>query len=85
VHIRFRGLSIAAVVAVLTVTMGAGCVAPGTPPPPTPPGTWPVSGGLSGVNGDPVINRASVEAFCAWRGRNCGWPSRTRTGDRGTR
>jgi hypothetical protein len=25
----------------------------------------------SGVNGDPVINRASVEAFCTWRGRTC--------------
>jgi hypothetical protein len=27
--------------------------------------------GKSGVNGDPVIDRASVEAFCTWRGRDC--------------
>ena len=36
-----------------------------TPPPPA-------SGWRSGVNGDPVLNRASVEAFCSWRGRACG-------------
>jgi hypothetical protein len=32
---------------------------------------WPAAGGLSGVNGDPSIDRRSVEAFCAWRGRPC--------------
>jgi hypothetical protein len=26
---------------------------------------------VSGVNGDPRIDRASVEAFCDWRGRDC--------------
>jgi hypothetical protein len=32
---------------------------------------WPGTTGLSGVNGDPDISRASVEAFCEWRGRQC--------------
>jgi hypothetical protein len=32
---------------------------------------WPGLHGRSGVNGDPIIDRASVEAFCAWRGRDC--------------
>jgi hypothetical protein len=34
-------------------------------------GQWPGQYGRSGVNGDPVINRASIEAFCTWRGRTC--------------
>jgi Glycosyl hydrolase family 26 len=33
---------------------------------------WPGITGKSGVNGDPFIDRASVEAFCKWRGRSCG-------------
>jgi hypothetical protein len=32
---------------------------------------WPGRFGKSGVNGDPVIARADVEAFCKWRGRAC--------------
>lgn len=36
-----------------------------------PTGQWPGPDGRSGVNGDPRIDRASVEAFCAWRGRAC--------------
>jgi hypothetical protein len=32
---------------------------------------WPGAQGRSGVNGDPVLNRASVESFCSWRGRPC--------------
>jgi hypothetical protein len=38
---------------------------------PLPQLTWPGANGKSGVNGDPVLNRASVEAFCSWRGRPC--------------
>jgi hypothetical protein len=33
---------------------------------------WPGISGKSGVNGDPLIDRVSVEAFCKWRGRSCG-------------
>jgi hypothetical protein len=36
-----------------------------------PAGSWPGPLGRSGVNGDPVIDRASIEAFCTWRGRAC--------------
>src|SRR5262245_5956565 len=32
---------------------------------------WPRPGVKSGVNGDPLIDRESVEAFCRWRGRAC--------------
>ena len=32
---------------------------------------WPRPGVMSGVNGDPLIDRGSVEAFCQWRGRAC--------------
>ena len=32
---------------------------------------WPGTSGRSGVNGDPTINAASVNAFCSWRGRAC--------------
>lgn len=35
-------------------------------------GTWPGANGLSGVNGDPVLDAAHVEAFCTARGRPCG-------------
>ncbi|HKP56856.1 MAG TPA: glycosyl hydrolase [Polyangiales bacterium] len=42
-------------------------------PPGVPPyDRWPGINGKSGVNGDPLIDRASVEAFCKWRGRSCG-------------
>jgi hypothetical protein len=34
-------------------------------------GIWPGATGRSGVNGDPVLDRASIEAFGAWRGRPC--------------
>ena len=34
-------------------------------------GVWPGPNGLSGVNGDPVLDAAHVEAFCADRGRPC--------------
>jgi hypothetical protein len=34
-------------------------------------GVWPGATGLSGVNGDPVIDRAHVERFCSSRGRAC--------------
>jgi Glycosyl hydrolase family 26 len=34
-------------------------------------GQWPGPNGLSGVNGDPVLDAAHVEAFCAARGRPC--------------
>jgi hypothetical protein len=70
VQIQFRRLSVAVAVAVLTVTVGAGCVAPGTPPPPTPPGTWPVGGGLSGVNW--TINAHGTPAeICGGVSTNC--------------
>jgi hypothetical protein len=36
-----------------------------------PVGQWPGQYGRSGVNGDPIINRESIEAFCTWRGRTC--------------
>src|ERR1700712_695207 len=35
-------------------------------------GTWPGPNGLSGVNGDPTLDAAHVEAFCTARGRSCG-------------
>jgi hypothetical protein len=54
----------------LGVLAGAGCV-PANPGPTPTPGEWPGANGKSGVNGDPVIDRASVEAFCTWRGRSC--------------
>ncbi|QOC90143.1 glycoside hydrolase family 26 protein [Micromonospora craniellae] len=38
---------------------------------PRPAGSWPGAHGLSGVNGDPVLDRAHVERFCAARGRAC--------------
>ena len=38
---------------------------------PRPAGTWPGANGLSGVNGDPVLDAAHVEAFCTARGRPC--------------
>src|SRR4051794_15780489 len=34
-------------------------------------GVWPGANGLSGVNGDPVLDAAHVEGFCAERGRPC--------------
>jgi hypothetical protein len=34
-------------------------------------GTWPGPHGLSGVNGDPVLDAAHVQSFCAARGRAC--------------
>jgi hypothetical protein len=34
-------------------------------------GLWPGAHGLSGVNGDPDLNTATVQAFCAARGRPC--------------
>ena len=34
-------------------------------------GQWPGPNGLSGVNGDPGLDTASVEAFCTARGRPC--------------
>jgi hypothetical protein len=34
-------------------------------------GQWPGTNGLSGVNGDPVLNTAHVTAFCTARGRPC--------------
>jgi hypothetical protein len=34
-------------------------------------GTWPGTNGLSGVNGDPTLDAAHVEAFCTARGRPC--------------
>jgi hypothetical protein len=49
---------------------GAAGTPPPVPPPPTAAG-WPGARGKSGANGDPVIDRASVEAFCTWRGRPC--------------
>src|SRR5689334_4960579 len=51
-------------------------------------GAWPGANGLSGVNGDPRLDTASVQRFCAARGRPCpvahtytdrtGWESMTR-------
>ena len=35
-------------------------------------GAWPGENGLSGVNGDPVLDTAHVQRFCAARGRPCG-------------
>ena len=35
-------------------------------------GAWPGPNGLSGVNGDPVLDAAHAEAFCTARGRPCG-------------
>ena len=49
---------------------GGACV-PSSPGPTPTPGEWPGANGRSGVNGDPVIDRASVQAFCTWRGRSC--------------
>ena len=34
-------------------------------------GAWPGANGLSGVNGDPILDTASVERFCTARGRPC--------------
>jgi hypothetical protein len=34
-------------------------------------GEWPGTNGLSGVNGDPVLDAAHVKSFCAARGRPC--------------
>jgi hypothetical protein len=34
-------------------------------------GVWPGPNGLSGVNGDPALNTASVQTFCTARGRAC--------------
>jgi hypothetical protein len=34
-------------------------------------GLWPGAHGLSGVNGDPDLDTATVQAFCAARGRPC--------------
>lgn len=34
-------------------------------------GVWPGTNGLSGVNGDPTLDAAHVQAFCAARGRPC--------------
>jgi len=34
-------------------------------------GQWPGTNGLSGVNGDPVLDAAHVDAFCTERGRAC--------------
>jgi hypothetical protein len=34
-------------------------------------GEWPDPNGLSGVNGDPVLDAAHVQRFCAARGRSC--------------
>ncbi|WP_328470286.1 glycosyl hydrolase [Actinoplanes sp. NBC_00393] len=34
-------------------------------------GSWPGKYGLSGVNGFPILNTASVESFCKARGRAC--------------
>jgi Glycosyl hydrolase family 26 len=45
---------------------------PTTTPPGNPTGQWPGPNGKSGVNGDPVIDAASVRAFCTWRKRDCG-------------
>ena len=54
-------------------------------------GVWPGENGLSGVNGDPVLDRAHTERFCAARGRPCrvahtytdrsSWESMTRDSD----
>ncbi|MFC7534388.1 glycoside hydrolase family 26 protein [Actinoplanes sp. GCM10030250] len=38
---------------------------------PREPGVWPGTNGLSGVNGYPVLNSASVRTFCTGRGRAC--------------
>jgi len=65
-HVRARVLA----GLVVTVAVLAGCVPPNPGPTPTP-GEWPGANGRSGVNGDPVIDQASVEAFCTWRGRSC--------------
>jgi hypothetical protein len=35
-------------------------------------GTWPGTNGLSGVNGFPLLDTASVTTFCTDRGRPCG-------------
>jgi hypothetical protein len=67
VRAPLRLLSAALAAVALAVT---GCVTPTGPPTPRP-AVWPDGVGLSGVNGDPIINRASVEAFCTWRGRAC--------------
>jgi hypothetical protein len=34
-------------------------------------GAWPGVNGLSGANGDPVLDKAHVESFCTARGRPC--------------
>lgn len=34
-------------------------------------GSWPGANGLSGVNGDPGLDTAHVQAFCEARGRSC--------------
>jgi hypothetical protein len=65
VHVRqllsWRSAAVG-VIAALAVTT-ASCTQPA--------GEWPGPLGRSGVNGDPVIDRQSVEAFCDWRGRSC--------------
>jgi len=34
-------------------------------------GAWPGANGLSGVNGDPILDTAHVKSFCVSRGRAC--------------
>jgi hypothetical protein len=38
---------------------------------PRPTATWPGATGLSGANGDPRLDTASVQSFCTARGRSC--------------
>ncbi len=76
---RTRRAVAAVAVSVALAAAATGCTAPGGPggtgttstttsttTPPAAGVTW-----RSGVNGDPVIDRRSVEAFCNWRGRAC--------------
>jgi hypothetical protein len=63
-----------------TSSAGAGATQVGTPPArsarahiarPGATGVWPGPNGLSGVNGDPILDTAHVQPFCAARGRAC--------------
>ena len=60
-------LTVVAVIALSTPADGATASYDGTSY-----GAWPGRTGLSGVNGDPILNTASIQAFCTWRGRACG-------------
>jgi hypothetical protein len=59
-------------IAVTLLVLGALALAPGAVDARPADAAWPGATGLSGVDGDPSLDAASVNAFCTWRGRACG-------------